>query len=212
MAQIGSVDEDEKPIFAGLLPDQKINQITLQETLELFKLPCYLGDFENSRVESNAGRFGPYIKHDNKYVALPKGISPLEISLEQAILLIEEKRKIDAPIASYEGYDIRKGKGRFGPFIKWNGLFINVNKSYDFENLSQKDCEELIELKKKKEAEKLIKSWDKEGIRLEKARWGRFNLIKGKSKVELPKDTNVEKLSLEDVLVYFSNKKTKKTK
>lgn len=212
MAQIGSVDEDEKPIFAGLLPDQKINQITLQETLELFKLPCYLGDFENSRVESNAGRFGPYIKHDNKYVALPKGISPLEISLEQAILLIEEKRKIDAPIASYEGYDISKGKGRFGPFIKWNGLFINVNKSYDFENLSQKDCEELIELKKKKEAEKLIKSWDKEGIRLEKARWGRFNLIKGKSKVELPKDTNVEKLSLEDVLVYFSNKKTKKTK
>ena len=212
MAQIGSVDEDEKPIFAGLLPDQKINQITLQETLELFKLPCYLGDFENSSVESNAGRFGPYIKHDNKYVSLPKGMSPLEISLEQAILLIEEKRKIDAPIASYEGYDVSKGKGRFGPFIKWNGLFINVNKSYDFDNLSQKDCEELIELKKKKEAEKLIKSWDKEGIRLEKARWGRFNLIKGKSKVELPKDTNVEKLTLEDVLVYFSKKKTKKTK
>jgi DNA topoisomerase-1 len=212
MAQIGSVDEDEKPIFAGLLPDQKINQITLEETLELFKLPFYLGDFENSRVESNAGRFGPYIKHDNKYVSLPKGVSPLEISLEQAILLIEEKRKIDAPIASYEGYDVSKGKGRFGPFIKWNGLFINVNKSYDFENLSQKDCEELIELKKKKEAEKLIKSWDKEGIRLEKARWGRFNLIKGKSKIELPKDTNVEKLTLEDVLVYFSKKKTKKTK
>ena len=212
MAQIGSVDEDEKPIFAGLLPDQKINQITLQETLELFKLPCYLGDFENSRVESNAGRFGPYIKHDNKYVSLPKGMSPLEISLEQAILLIEEKRKIDAPIASYEGYDVSKGKGRFGPFIKWNGLFINVNKSYDFDNLSQKDCEELIELKKKKEAEKLIKSWDKEGIRLEKARWGRFNLIKGKSKVELPKDTNVEKLTLKDVLVYFSKKKKKKTK
>ena len=212
MAQIGSVDEDEKPIFAGLLPDQKINQITLQETLELFKLPCYLGDYENSRVESNAGRFGPYIKHDNKYVSLPRGTSPLEISLEKAIMLIEEKRKIDAPIASYEGYDVSKGKGRFGPFIKWNGLFINVNKSYDFENLSQKDCEELIELKKKKEAEKLIKSWDKEGIRLEKARWGRFNLIKGKSKVELPKDTNVEKLTLEDVLVYFSKKKTKKTK
>ena len=212
MAQIGSVDEDEKPIFAGLLPDQKINQISLEETLELFKLPFYLGDFENSRVESNAGRFGPYIKHDNKYVSLPKGVSPLEISLEQAILLIEEKRKIDAPIASYEGYDVSKGKGRFGPFIKWNGLFINVNKSYDFENLSQKDCEELIELKKKKEAEKLIKSWEKEGIRLEKARWGRFNLIKGKSKIELPKDTNVEKLTLEDVLVYFSKKKTKKTK
>ena len=203
MAQIGTVDEEEKPIFAGLLPDQKINQISLEQTLELFKLPCYLGDYENSKVESNAGRFGPYIKHDNKFVSLPKGISPLEVSLEQAIELIEEKRKIDAPIAKYEGHDISKGKGRFGPFIKWNGLFINVNKSYDFDNLTEKDCEELIELKKKKEAEKLIKSWDEEGIRLEKARWGRFNLIKGKVKVELPKETKTDKLTLENVKSYF---------
>ena len=211
MAQIGTVDEEEKPIFAGLLPDQKINQITLEQTLELFKLPCYLGDYENSRVESNAGRFGPYIKHDNKFVSLPKGISPLEVSLEQAIELIEEKRKIDAPIAKYEGQDVSKGKGRFGPFIKWNGLFINVNKSYDFDNLTQKDCEELIEFKKKKEAEKLIKTWDEEGIRLEKARWGRFNLIKGKVKVELPKETKTDKLTLENVKSYFSKKKGKKS-
>lgn len=211
MAQIGTVDEEEKPIFAGLLPDQKINQITLEQTLELFKLPCFLGDYENSRVESNAGRFGPYIKHDNKFVSLPKGISPLEVSLEQAIELIKEKRKIDAPIAKYEGQDITKGKGRFGPFIKWNGLFINVNKSYDFDNLTEKDCEELIELKKKKEAEKLIKSWDEEGIRLEKARWGRFNLIKGKVKVELPKETKTDKLTLENVKSYFSKKKGKKS-
>ncbi len=211
MAQIGTVDEEEKPIFAGLLPDQKINQITLEQTLELFKLPCYLGDYENSRVESNAGRFGPYIKHDNKFVSLPKGISPLEVSLEQAIELIEEKRKIDAPIAKYEGHDVSKGKGRFGPFIKWNGLFINVNKSYDFDNLTEKDCEELIEFKKKKEAEKLIKIWDEEGIRLEKARWGRFNLIKGKVKVELPKETKTDKLTLENVKSYFSKKKGKKS-
>ena len=211
MAQIGTVDEEEKPIFAGLLPDQKINQITLEQTLELFKLPCYLGDYENLRVESNAGRFGPYIKHDNKFVSLPKGISPLEVSLEQAIELIEEKRKIDAPIAKYEGHDVSKGKGRFGPFIKWNGLFINVNKSYDFDNLTQNDCEELIEFKKKKEAEKLIKIWDEEGIRLEKARWGRFNLIKGKAKVELPKETKTDKLTLENVKSYFSKKKVKKS-
>ncbi len=212
MAQIGKVDDEEKPIFAGLLPDQKINKITLEETLNLFKLPCYLGDFEDMKVESNAGRFGPYIKHDDKFVSLPKGLSPFEVSLEKAIELILEKRKIDAPIAKYEGYDVSKGKGRFGPFIKWNGLFINVNKSYDFDNLSQEDCEALIEMKKKKEAEKLIKSWDDEGIRLEKARWGRFNLIKGKIKIELPKDTKVEKLAIEDVKKYFSKKKTSKAK
>jgi DNA topoisomerase-1 len=208
MAQIGKVDDEEKPIFAGLLPDQKINKITLEETLNLFKLPCYLGDYEDLKVESNAGRFGPYIKHNDKFVSLPKGLSPFEVSLEKAIELIEEKRKIDAPIAKYEGYDVSKGKGRFGPFIKWNGLFINVNKSYDFDNLSQEDCEALIEMKKKKEAEKLIKSWDDEGIRLEKARWGRFNLIKGKIKIELPKDTKVDKLVIEDVKKYFSKKKT----
>ena len=212
MAQIGKVDDEEKPIFAGLLPDQKINKITLEETLNLFKLPCYLGDFEDKKVESNAGRFGPYIKHDDKFVSLPKGLSPFEVSLEKAIELIEEKRKIDAPIAKYEGFDISKGKGRFGPFIKWNGLFINVNKSYDFDNLSQEDCEALIEMKKKKEAEKLIKTWDDEGIRLEKARWGRFNLIKGKIKIELPKDTKVDKLAIEDVKKYFSKKKTSKAK
>ncbi len=211
MAQIGKVDDEEKPIFAGLLPDQKINKITLEETLNLFKLPCYLGDFEDMKVESNAGRFGPYIKHDNKFVSLPKGLSPFEVSLEKAIELIEEKRKIDAPIAKYEGYDVSKGKGRFGPFIKWNGLFINVNKSYDFDNLSQEDCEALIEMKKKKEAEKLIKSWDDEGIRLEKARWGRFNLIKGKIKIELPKDTKVDKLAIEDVKKIFFKKENFKS-
>ena len=212
MAQIGTVDEEEKPIFAGLLPDQKISTITFEETLQLFKLPCYLGDFEDLSVESNAGRFGPYVKHNNVFVSLPKGLSPLEVSLEQAVELILEKRKIDAPIANYEGFDISKGKGRFGPFIKWNGLFINVNKSYDFDNLSEKDCFELIEFKKKKEAEKLLKVWDDQGIRLEKARWGRFNLIKGKVKIEFPKGTDLDKFNDENVSDFFKKKKTKKSK
>ena len=212
MAQIGTVDEEEKPIFAGLLPDQKISTITFEETLQLFKLPCYLGDFEDLSVESNAGRFGPYVKHNNVFVSLPKGLSPLEVSLEQAVEIILEKRKIDAPIANYEGFDISKGKGRFGPFIKWNGLFINVNKSYDFDNLSEKDCFELIEFKKKKEAEKLLKVWDDQGIRLEKARWGRFNLIKGKVKIEFPKGTDLDKFNDENVSDFFKKKKTKKSK
>ena len=212
MAQIGTVDEEEKPLFAGLLPDQKISKITFEETLQLFKLPCYLGDFEDQSVESNAGRFGPYVKHNNVFVSLPKGLSPLEVSLEQAIELIQEKRRIDAPIASYEGFDVSKGKGRFGPFIKWNGLFINVNKSYDFDNLSENDCFELIEFKKKKEAEKLLKVWDDQGIRLEKARWGRFNLIKGKVKIEFPKGTDLDKFNDDNVADFFKKKKTKKSK
>ena len=211
MAQIGSVDEEDKPIFAGLLPEQKISKITLEETLELFKLPCYLGDFENEKIESNTGRYGPYIKHNNIFVSLPKGLNPLQISLDQAIELILEKRKVDAPISNYEGHDVSKGKGRFGPFIKWKGLFINVNKSYDFDNLSQEDCVNLIEDKKKKEAEKLVRIWEDEGIRIEKARWGRFNVIKGKFKVELPKGTDVDKFTIDDVKILFQKKKKKKS-
>ena len=212
MVQIGKVDDEEKPIYAGLLPHQKISKISLEESLELFKLPCYLGDFENEKVESNAGRFGPYVKHNNIFVSLPKGLNPLEVTLDQAVELILEKRRKDAPIGNYEDHDISKGKGRFGPFIKWNGLFINVNKSYDFENLTLEECYELIENKKKKEAEKLLKVWDDEGIRIEKARWGRFNVIKGKNKVELPKGTDIEKFTIEDVTAFFKKKSNKKSK
>ncbi len=212
MVQIGTAEDEEKPIFAGLLPDQKIGKITLEESLELFKLPCYLGDFENEKVESNAGRFGPYVRHNNIFVSLPRGINPLEVTLDKAIELILEKRRADAPIGNYEGYDISKGKGRFGPFIKWNGLFINVNKSYDFENLSQEDLEKLIEDKKKKDAEKILKVWKDEGIRIEKARWGRFNVIKGKTKIELPKGTDIEKFSKDDVIALFIKKSNKKSK
>tara|TARA_B100000953_G_scaffold298282_1_gene294772 strand:+ start:6094 stop:8568 length:2475 start_codon:yes stop_codon:yes gene_type:complete len=212
MVQIGTVEDEEKPIFAGLLPHQKIGKITLEESLELFKLPCYLGDFENEKVESNTGRFGPYVRHNNIFVSLPKGLNPLEVTLERAIELILEKRKADAPIGNYEGHDISKGKGRFGPFIKWNGLFINVNKAYDFDNLSQEDCIKLIEEKKKKEAEKILKVWEDDGIRIEKARWGRFNVIKGKTKIELPKGTDLEKLSKDDVIALFIKKSSKKSK
>lgn len=212
MVQIGTVEDEEKPIFAGLLPHQKIGKITLEESLELFKLPCYLGDFENVKVESNTGRFGPYVRHNNIFVSLPKGLNPLEVTLERAIELILEKRKADAPIGNYEEHDISKGKGRFGPFIKWNGLFINVNKAYDFNNLSQEDCIKLIEEKKKKEAEKILKVWEDQGIRIEKARWGRFNVIKGKTKIELPKGTDVEKLSKDDVIALFIKKSSKKSK
>ena len=88
--------------------------------------------------------------------------------------LSKKKRKADAPIYEYEELPVQKGTGRFGPFIKWNNLFINVNKKYDFENLTDTDIVELIETKKQKEIDKLIHNWTDEGIRLEKARWGRF--------------------------------------
>lgn len=213
MAQIGG-REDEEKIFASLKPTQNLNKITLEEALELFLLPKNLGDYESKEVIVANGRFGPYVKFDEKYVSIPKGDDPLAMSLEDAIILIEEKRKADAPIAEYEGLPVQKGVGRFGPFIKWNNTFINVNKKYDYDNLTQTDIEELIETKKQKDIDKIIHSWEDATIRLEKARWGRFNIIHGKNKkIELPKTTKVEKMTLEQVKdIIAKNTKKKPTK
>lgn len=199
MVQIGEADDEEKPEFASLLKGQHLNSITLEEALKLFELPRTLGEYKDEAVEVNVGRYGPYVKHNGKFISLDKGEDPMEVDLERAVELIKAKEAADAPIAQYEGHDVQKGVGRFGPFIKWNSIFINVSKKYDFDNLSQEDIEALIEDKKKKEREKVIHNWEAEGIRVEKARWGRSNIIQGKTKIELPKTVDAAKLTLEEV-------------
>ena len=209
MAQIGAPEDEEKK-FASLRPDQQLHLVTYEEVMDLFKLPKTLGVYDNEEVEVNNGRYGPYVRFGKKFISLPKGMDPLDVDMAYAKELIEAKKKADAPIYMYEGLPVQKGKGRFGPFIKWNNMFINVNKKYDFDNLSEEDIEELIELKKQKEIDKLINEWPEEGIRLEKARWGRFNLIKGKTKVELPKSTKADKITLEDAKDLLAKKGPKR--
>jgi len=199
MVQIGSVEDEEKPQFAGLLPDQQLESITFEEAMDLFKLPKDLGEFEGEPVQVNNGRFGPYVKFGKIYVSLPKGRDPLEVEYDEAVKYIKEKQKADAPIYHYEDKPVQKGVGRFGPYIKWNSMFINVNKKYDFDNLSDEDIVQLIEDKKQKEKDKVIHDFKEEGIRVEKARWGRSNIIKGKVKIELPKTVDAQKLTLEEV-------------
>jgi DNA topoisomerase-1 len=144
------------------------------------------------------------------FVSLDKGENPMEVDLPRAEDLIVAKQKADAPIYHYEDLPVQKGVGRFGPFIKWNSIFINVNKKYDFDNLSDDDIIELIEIKKQKEIDKVIYNWEDVGIRVEKARWGRFNVLKGKIKIELPKTTKIEKLSKEEALNMIEAKTPKK--
>tara|TARA_R110002012_G_scaffold8635_5_gene39765 strand:- start:9563 stop:12043 length:2481 start_codon:yes stop_codon:yes gene_type:complete len=210
MVQIGTVDDDEKPQFASLLPDQSIGTITFEEAMTLFELPRKLGVYEGEEVEANVGRYGPYVRFGKKFISLAKGESAFDVDMDRAIELIKEKQKADAPIATYEGKDVTKGKGRFGPFIKWDGMFINVNKKYDFDNLSEGDIAELIEAKKKKEAEKVVQEWPEEKIRIEKARWGRHNIIKGKVKVEISKDVDATKVTLEEAQTLLEKKSPKK--
>jgi DNA topoisomerase-1 len=198
MAQIGEPDDEVKQ-FASLLPDQNIGTINLEEALGLFLLPKNLGVHDGEEVEVNNGRFGPYIRFGKMFISLPKGEDPLDVNLERAKELIGEKQQADAPIGTYKGEPVQKGVGRFGPFIKWNGIFINVSKKYNFDNLSQDDLVALIEDKQQKELDKVIHNWEEEGIKVEKARWGRSVILKGKLKIELSKDVDVAALTLDQV-------------
>lgn len=198
MAQIGEADDEDKK-FASLMADQNIGNITLEEALNLFLLPKSLGEYKGEEVEVNNGRYGPYVRHGSVFISLPKGEDPLNVSKERAKELIDEKALADAPIAVYKGEAVQKGVGRFGPFIKWNGLFVNVSKKYNFDNLSQADVEELIEEKLQKNIDKVIHNWEEEGIVVEKARWGRSVILKGKVKIELSKDVDASKLTLAQV-------------
>jgi DNA topoisomerase-1 len=130
--------------------------------------------------------------------------------MDEAIEIIEAKAKADAPIFEYDGLPVQKGKGRFGPYIKWNEMFINVNKKYDWDNLSFKDIEALIKDKIQKEIDKIVQDWSEEGIRVEKARWGRHNIIMGKIKIELPKTIDAQKLTLDEVKSIIEKNSSKK--
>lgn len=174
MVQIGVQTDEEKPSFARLKPGQSIETISMEEALDLFKLPMILGEHEGQEVSVNIGRFGPYVKWGEQFISLPKGQEPTEVALEQAIAVIKAKQVEDAPIGYYQEKPITKGKGRFGPFIKWNELFINVPRAYNFDALSQQDCDELIAKKIDKEANRYIQQWPAEKISIENGRWGPF--------------------------------------
>ncbi|MDA7693305.1 type I DNA topoisomerase [Flavobacteriaceae bacterium] len=210
VAQIGDPDEEEKPIFASLGPNQQLENITFEETMQLFEMPKTLGIYQEEEIVVNNGRFGPYLKHKGVFVSLPKGMLPSEVDLESAQQLIDEKQKADAPIYMHNDLPVTKGVGRFGPYLKWSGLFINVNKKYDFDNLSNQDITTLIEDKIQKEKDKIIHDWDEAGIRVEKARWGRHHIIRGKQKVEIGKEVDAVKLTLAQAEKYLGAPKAKR--
>lgn len=210
VAQIGDPDEEEKPIFASLGSNQQLENITFEETMQLFEMPKTLGIYQEEEIVVNNGRFGPYLKHKGVFVSLPKGMLPTEVDLESAQQLIDEKQKADAPIYMHNDLPVTKGVGRFGPYLKWSGLFINVNKKYDFDNLSNQDITTLIEDKIQKEKDKIIHDWDEAGIRVEKARWGRHHIIRGKQKVEIGKEVDAVKLTLAQAEKYLGAPKAKR--
>ncbi|MES3017955.1 MAG: type I DNA topoisomerase [Bacteroidota bacterium] len=229
--QIGEAAENEdseKPRYASLRAGQMIETISLAEALDLFKLPFQLENYQDKEVTVGVGRFGPYIKWGESFISLPKGEDPLSVNLDRAVEIINEKNIADAPIAEFQGLGVTKGKGRFGPFIKWNNLYINVPARYNFDMLSQAEISELISKKIEKESNRFIQQWESEKIAIENGRWGPFirfgklMLKLGKNSATndkftpeelaiLPLDT-VKKLITEQVPDAFTPKAKKSTK
>lgn len=208
VVQIGTaeeVGEDDKPKFANLRPGQSIETITLEEALKLFELPKTLGEYKGKEVVIGTGRYGPYIKWNDGYVNIPRGEDPLEMEMDRATELIKQKEEADKPVGTYKGLPFTKGKGRFGPFLKWNDMFVNIPKKYDPENISQEDAHQLIAAKVEKEKNRYIQKWEKEKIALENGRWGPF-IRKGRKSIAIPKisgnkitSEQARELTLEDV-------------
>ena len=226
LVQIGQVDDEEKPKYASLMKSQSVGTVTLEDALEQFRLPFQLEDYKDKEVSVGVGRFGPYVKWGETYISIPKNEDPLTVDQARAGEIIEEKITADAPVAHFDGLPVTKGTGRFGPFIKWNDLFINVPKAYNFDFLSDNDIRELIAKKIEKEANRFIQTWTADKIAIENGRWGPFIRF-GKDMLKLGKNPatgekytpeelavlsleEVKKLIVEQVPNAFEPKATKK--
>ena len=186
--QLGAPDElvpEEKPRYANLPAGVNMEEIDLETALPLFDLPKVLGEVERKEVVVGIGRFGPYIRWGEDFISLPKGADPHSTNLADAKELIAAKKKADAPVMSYKGMPVTQGAGRFGPFLKWNAMFVNIPKRYDPERLSQDEMIELIQAKEEKEANRYIQRFEAEKIDIEQGRWGPFIRFKKKS-LKLP--------------------------
>jgi DNA topoisomerase I len=184
MVQIGVTEGEEKAKFAKLKATQSIETISFEDAMELFKLGAPLGEHEGQEITVNIGRFGPYVKFGDQFISIPRGEEPGTVDLERAIALINEKQKADMPVAMYQDKPVTKGKGRFGPFIKWNDMFINIPVRYNYDALSQNDIDELIAAKVVKEANRVIKAFPDDKITIENERWGAI-IKMGKKKYKL---------------------------
>ena len=152
--QIGVAEDDEKPQFAQLPSDKSMEMLTLDEALELFKLPRTVGDYEGAPVVIGTGRFGPYILHQKKYTSLPKGSDPMTVTLEEAVKLIEEKRSQDNQkhLKMFPNdMKLEVLNGRYGPYLAYDGKNYRLPKAMHAKvaELTYEECMEVIEKQKK---------------------------------------------------------------
>ena len=207
MVQIGENYEDKKPRYARLKPGQSIESITLEEALDLFKLPRVVGQYEDKDVTVGIGRFGAYIRFDGKYVSVPKTEEPTEISYERCVELIELKRRQDverAPreLGELDGKVITAAVGRFGPYLKYD------DKNYTLEKgtmIAEMTLEQAIEVIQNSKTKNVILSFsENESVKVMNGRYGAY-ITNGTDNFKIPKGTVAENLTLEECLEIIAN-------
>ena len=149
--QLGEASENKKPKYASLRSHQRIETISIEEALELFKLPRNLGTFQENEVIINIGRFGPYIMHEKKFFSLPKDVDIFEVTLEEAMEIIEKKKEEKKPLKTFtEDREIEILNGRWGPYIKYKSKNFKIPKETSAEDLNYDQCLEIIKDNAKK--------------------------------------------------------------
>lgn len=200
--QIGEATDEEKPQFANLRKDQLIESITLEEALNLFALPREVGFFEDKPMTIGVGKFGPYVRHDDKYVSLGREDDPYTITPERATELIQQKRAETAgeSIGEFEGQPVTTGKGKFGPYVKHNDKYVSLPKGDTLAGLTLERAIELILLKRDSETNKYIKEFaENPTVKVVKGMYGPYIAV-GKRNVKIPKDVDPAALTLDDCM------------
>lgn len=208
VVQIGSpseLSEDEKPRYANLAPGMSIDDITLEQALTMFSFPKEIGEYEWKNLTIGQWRFGPYVKWGEDFISIPRSEDPHAVDQTRAIELIEAKKIENAPVGYYEGEPYTKGKWRFGPFLKWRDLYVNVPRAIDFDTITLEEAEKLIAAKVDKEANRYIHNWPELKISVENGRYGPYIKF-GKENLYLKRDgkkitdaEEIKNLTLDDV-------------
>jgi DNA topoisomerase-1 len=201
-AQLGDSEEEEKPRYANLLKGQLIETLSLEEALSLFKLPREVGFFEDKAIVINIGKYGPYVKFDDKYFNLTPTDDPYTVDEARAIEIINQKRAAESSdiLGEFEDLPVSKGKGRFGPYVKHDGKYYSLKKGLSLDTLTLEEGIEVIKAKREVEANKVIKEFkENANLKIQNGRYGPY-IAFGKRNIKIPKGVEPSSLTYEDIL------------
>ena len=211
VVQIGDANSDEKPLFAKLLPRQSIETITLEEALDLFKLPRTVGTHNNDEMVVNIGKFGPYVRYQEKFYSIPKTEDLLSISVERCLEFINIKKESDAKkapivLGKSNNADVAVAVGRYGPYVAYNKHFYSLPADTDIRNVS---LEEALDVIQKAEAKNTVKLFpENANIKILNGKYGHY-ITDGKGNYKIPKGKTSSELSYEDCLEVIEQGKKK---